>query len=134
MSENTAPAKKESPKAEAPSSSEASAPSSEAGSPSGGKSSGAGARPISYFSSVSNDAYRAGWDAVFKGARPVPRAPAKPRRKAAPAAITLELDLADLEPPLRAQIEEAFRRQAKARRLAFDKRAKRWRLICELGG
>lgn len=151
MSESTATPKKDSAKSETSSGSAKASPpadsggsgggpsggsggdSSSNGSSTGGSSSSGGGRPISYFSSVSNDAYRAGWDAVFEGAKPALRAAAKPRRKA-PAPATLELDIAELEPPLRAQIEDAFRRKAKARRLAFDKRAKRWRLTCELGG
>ena len=134
MSESTVAPKKEVAKAETTASSESSSPSSDGGGSAGGTSSGGGGRPISYFSSVSTNAYRTGWDAIFRNGEPAPRIAAKPRRKARPAPATLELDISELEPPLRAQLEDAFRREAKARRLAFDRREKRWRLVCELGG
>ena len=102
------------------------------GSTSSGSKGGAPSRAISYFSSVSTDDYRDGWDNVFNNKKKPRRAPPKTRRAAAPA--TLELEISDLDAALRAQLEDAFRRQAKARRINYDKRAKSWRLLCELDG
>ncbi len=93
---------------------------------------GASARPISYFSSVSTDDYRSGWDGVFGKNKTARRNSAKTRRGAAPA--TIELEMSDLDAGLRAELEAAFRRKARARRVNFDKSAKNWRLICEING
>jgi hypothetical protein len=102
------------------------------GSTSSGSKGGAPSRAISYFSSVSTDDYRDGWDNVFNNKKKPRRAPPRTRRAAAPA--TLELEISDLDAVLRAQLEDAFRRQAKTRRIDYDKRAKSWRLLCELDG
>ncbi len=104
--------------------------STSSGSTSSSSKGGASSRPISYFSSVSTDDYRAGWDSIFNNEKKPRRAAPKSRRAAAPA--TLELEISDLDAALRAQLEDAFRRQAKARRINYDKRAKSWRLLCQL--
>ncbi len=125
--------KSESPKADAASSSEASG---------GGTKSSAPSREISYFSSVSTDDYRAGWNDIFSSGESEPRQetarkPAK--RKAAsklPATITLELD--DLDPSTREQLEGLFRRQAKKKRLNYAKASREgqvsWQLSCHISG
>ncbi len=105
---------------------------------SSGAKSGGSSRSISYFSSVSTDDYRAGWDSIFNGAddsgnNKKPRQTrAKTRRAATPA--TIELELSELDADLRAQLEDAFRRKAKSKRINFDKHSKIWRLACDLGG
>jgi hypothetical protein len=90
----------------------------------GGKKSSAPSRPISYFSSVSNDDYRSGWDGIFgskkkkSGPKPVKAAAVK-RTAKLPARITLDAD--DLDPATREQLEAVFRRHAKKKRLNYDK-------------
>ncbi|MBT3534198.1 MAG: hypothetical protein HN478_09990 [Rhodospirillaceae bacterium] len=84
-------------------------------------------RPISYFSSVSTDDYRSGWDGVFgnngSGAKKAkPRKPAK--RAAKPASqlpMTINLDADELAPELRDELEAVFRKQVKKKRLNYDK-------------
>lgn len=90
----------------------------------GDKKSSAPSRPISYFSSVSSDDYRSGWDNIFTSGnnkakrKPAKSAPAK-RRSKLPASIILDAD--DLDPETREQLEAAFRRHAKKKRLNYDK-------------
>lgn len=90
----------------------------------GAKKSSAASRPISYFSSVSNDGYRSGWDSIFgsngkKSTRKAVKPAAVKPRKKLPARITLDAD--DLDPATRQQLEAVFRRQAKKKRLNYDK-------------
>ncbi len=88
----------------------------------------------SYFSSVSSARYRARWDAIFSsGGKTETR-----RRRAKPGnalPVTIALDPSDLDDEVRARIEDAFRRKAKARRIKFDRFMKQaqmtWRLECE---
>lgn len=102
------------------------------------KSSGASARPISYFSAVATDDYRDGWDGIFSSSKKpetttVPKARAKSRPKGP---IVLELNPDELDDELRAQLEAAFKAKAKKKRLAYDKRAAAgqisWQLTCKL--
>lgn len=90
---------------------------------SGGGKSSTSSRPISYFSSVSTDDYRSGWDGVFgNGAETSKAKPAKRAAKAAsklPMTITLEAE--DLDADIREQLETIFRKQAKKKRLNYDK-------------
>ncbi|MDP6708723.1 MAG: hypothetical protein QF893_20455 [Alphaproteobacteria bacterium] len=116
-----------------PSTSSESSTSSEGGGGSGASSSskgGGSSRPISYFSSVSTDDYRAGWDNVFSKKTPKRRAPAKTRRANGPA--TVELEMSELDADLRGRLEEAFRRKARAKRISYDRYEKNWRLVCEI--
>ena len=97
------------------------------------KSSGTSARPISYFSSVSTDDYRDGWDAVFsKKKTPAKRKP-KPAKVRKPAKI--ELAMTDLDDDLRQQLEAAFRAKAKKKRISYDKLSASatpsWTVACE---
>ena len=90
---------------------------------SGSGKSSASSRSISYFSSVSTDDYRSGWDGVFgNSGAPEKRKPAKRIAKATnrlPMTITLDWD--ELEAEVREQLEAVFRRHAKKKRLNFDK-------------
>jgi hypothetical protein len=96
---------------------------SDASTGSGGGKSSTSSRPISYFSSVSTDDYRSGWDGVFgNGAETSKAKPAKRAAKAAsklPMTITLEAE--DLDADIREQLETIFRKQAKKKRLNYDK-------------
>ncbi|MBL6954717.1 MAG: hypothetical protein ISR50_18940 [Alphaproteobacteria bacterium] len=111
--------------------------SSEGGS-SGGKKSSAPSRPISYFSSVSTDDYRAGWDDIFRsGGKTSTRKPVKSaakRNSKLPANITLDAD--DLDAATREQLEAVFRQHAKKQRLNYDKLAKNgqvsWQISCRI--
>lgn len=87
------------------------------------KKSSGGSRPISYFSSVSTDEYRAGWADIFGKPedKPAPKA-AKPKRKSI-LPVTFDLDLDSLDAAAREHIEALFRQQAKKKRLNYDKLA-----------
>jgi hypothetical protein len=122
---------------------ESQVPASEADATSGagGKKSSAPSRPISYFSSVSSDDYRSGWDNIFSSGRnkstrtrkPVKSAAAKRTRKL-PASISLGAD--DLDPATREQLEAVFRRHAKKKRLNYDKLSDNgqvnWEISCHI--
>ncbi|NQV61423.1 MAG: hypothetical protein HQ502_17280 [Alphaproteobacteria bacterium] len=105
---------------------------------SGGKKSSAPSRPISYFSSVSTDDYRAGWDDIFnaggeKSAGKPVKSVAK-RNSTLPANINLDAD--DLDAATREQLEAVFRQHAKKQRLNYDKLAKNgqvsWQISCRI--
>ncbi len=115
------------------------------GSSSSSSSSGGGkapARPISYFSSVSTDEYRDGWNAVFgKPDRRPARANGKAasataKRKSAPkpanGGVEVSLSARDLTKDEREVLMAAFRRKAKARRIDLDRRAKNGKLRLDL--
>jgi hypothetical protein len=128
-------AKAESKKSEAPESTSA----ADATSGVGGKKSSAPSRPISYFSSVSNDDYRSGWDNIFssggkKSARTPVKSEAVKRSDKLPANITLDAD--DLDPAIREQLEAVFRRLAKKKRLNYDKLSGNgqvsWQISCHI--
>ncbi len=148
MSENTPTTKKTSSdsksrgetKAESTSSSSSTETKSESSSTtSGGASSKSSApsRPISYFSSVSTEDYREGWDNIFQS-KPKRPARIKSAAKQANGPVTIELSADDLDDELRAALEAAFRRKAKAKRLGYDKLAAAgavdWRLVCKFKG
>ncbi len=105
---------------------------------SGAKKAAASSRPISYFSSVSTDDYRSGWDGVFGGGEKKPvRKRAKPaakRKKLLPATIVLDAD--DLDQDTREQIDSLLRRHAKKKRLNYDKLSEKgqvsWHLTCNI--
>ncbi|MCZ6447062.1 MAG: hypothetical protein O6831_02360 [Alphaproteobacteria bacterium] len=128
---NSTTSKPEAAKAEAPDST------SEAGS--GGKKSSVASRPPSYFSCVSNDDYRSGWDKIFgSGGKNSTRKPVKSaavkRSNKLPTNITLDAD--DLDPATREQLEAVFRRHAKKKRLNYDKLSSNgqvsWRISCRI--
>ncbi len=135
-------AKADTPKAEtAKTDSQASASEAAGTSGSGGKKTSAPSRPISYFSSVSSDDYRSGWDNIFSSGRkkstrtrkPVQSAAAK-RTSKLPASINLGAD--DLDPATREQLEAVFRRHAKKKRLNYDKLSDNgqvnWEISCHI--
>ncbi|HJM91597.1 MAG: hypothetical protein QGG19_02265 [Alphaproteobacteria bacterium] len=131
--------KSEAPKAEA-AKLDAPAAAADTGGDSNGstKKSSTPSRPISYFSSVSTDDYRTGWDGVFGRAGEKPaRKPAKPvakRKKVLPATIVLDSD--DLDQATREQIDGLLRRHAKKKRLNYDKLSEKgqvsWHLTCNI--
>lgn len=104
---------------------------------SGGSSSKSSApsRPISYFSSVSTEDYREGWDNIFQS-KPKRRAGAKRAPGGNNGLVRIELSADDLDEELRAGLEAAFRAKAKGKRLGYDKLAAAgavdWRLVCEI--
>ena len=128
---NSTTSKPEAAKAETPDST------SEAGS--GSKKSSVASRPPSYFSCVSNDDYRSGWDKIFgsggknSARKPVKSAAAK-RTNKLPTNITLDAD--DLDPATREQLEAVFRRHAKKKRLNYDKLSSNgqvsWKISCRI--
>jgi hypothetical protein len=132
-------AKSETSKAEA-STTEAAASSSDADSSSSGgsKKSSAPSRPISYFSSVSTDEYRSGWDDIFSSGEKTPTAkrvkPAAKRNNKLPATITLDAN--DLDRETREQLEALFRQHAKKKRLNYDKLSGNgqvdWQISCRI--
>jgi len=139
---NSAPPKSETPKPETP---KPETPNSDTSNSTnktdsaGGKKSSAPARPISYFSSVSNDDYRSGWDNIFNsGKKKSTRKPAKSaavkRTKKLPVNITLDAN--DLDPETREQLEAAFRRVAQKNRLNYDKLLGNgqvtWQIACHI--
>jgi hypothetical protein len=94
------------------------------------------AREISYFSSVSSNEYRSGWDGIFKagGKKAAPQranTAAKAARKSKYPA-TLSLDIEALQPKLRRQLDELFRQEAKKKRLNYDKLADAGRVKLQL--
>ncbi len=105
----------------------------------GPKKSSAPSRPPSYFSCVSNDDYRSGWDKIFgsggknSARKPVKSAAAK-RSNKLPARITLDAD--DLDPATHEQLEAVFRRHAKKKRLNYDKLSSNgqvsWNISCHI--
>lgn len=126
----TAASKADAPKAEASKSDDAastgttensSSDSSSSESGGGSKSSSGDSRPISYFSSVSTDDYRAGWDGVFGGGATKAKPAKRAARKVNKLPMTMTLDTDDLDPVLRDQLDAAFRQQAKKKRLNYDK-------------
>ncbi|MDP6876379.1 MAG: hypothetical protein QF521_22900 [Alphaproteobacteria bacterium] len=104
----------------------------------GGKKSSTASRPISYFSSVSTDDYRSGWDGIFGGGNGKPvRKRSKPvakRKKNLPATIVLDAD--DLDQETREQIDGLLRRHARKKRLNYDKLSEKgqvsWHLTCNI--
>jgi hypothetical protein len=90
---------------------------------------GAGlSRPTSYFSSVSSNEYRAGWNAIF-GSGDERRQAAKPRRNGGG---RIEFEPSELDAGLRRRLEAALSAKARALRIAFDEGETSWRLICEI--
>lgn len=97
------------------------------------KTSRGGSRPISYFSSVSTDEYRSGWEAIF-GAEKAAPAPKRTRKPKLPATIEITLD--ELDSDVRAALEEAARVRARKSRLDFDALSGsgrvRWKIACTM--
>jgi len=107
-------------------SSETSAPTS--------KKTGSSSRPISYFSSVSTDEYRSGWEEIFGGQKPKKEKNITPRKSKLP--TTLSIDFDDLDETTRQSLESVARKSAKKQKINFDKiQAENrtvWSLSCRL--
>ncbi len=133
-SDSTSSSKESSSSSSTESKSEASSTSTSSGASS---KTSAPSRPISYFSSVSTEDYREGWDNIFQS-KPKRPARIKSAAKQANGPVTIELSADDLDDELRAALEAAFRRKAKAKRLGYDKLAAAgavdWRLVCKFKG
>ena len=122
--------KSETPATEAPAS--AAAPESGGGS----KKAAAPSRPISYFSSVSTDEYRSGWEIAFGGG--AHKGKRKPAKRNGKLPVTIALNDADLDPATREQLEALFRKQVKKKRLNYDKLSANgqvsWEISCRISG
>ena len=72
------------------------------------KKTGSGSRPISYFSSVSTDEYRSGWEEIFGGRKPKKEKNITPRKSKLPTTLSIEFD--DLDETTRQSLEVAARK------------------------
>jgi hypothetical protein len=99
-----------------------------------GKKTGSSSRPISYFSSVSTDEYRSGWEEIFGGQKPKKEKNITPRKSKLP--TTLSIDFDDLDETTRQSLESVARKSAKKQKINFDKiQAENrtvWSLSCRL--
>lgn len=84
------------------------------------------AREISYFSSVSSNEYRAGWEGIFsKGKNKSIKKAAEP--------VTIELSNADLSKELRAELKKALRKKAKKDGVkSLKTTGLTWRIECDV--
>ena len=90
------------------------------------------ARETSYFSSVSSDDYRAGWEGIFSNGKN--KAAASPKRKKTTAEpVTIEFTDADLTKGLRTQLEKALRSKTEKEGVKVKKTARlSWRIEGEI--
>ena len=101
--------------------------------------SSAPARPTSYFSSVSTDEYRSGWDAVFNDTSSKKDKVGKSRERNATLDLPLSIMLSneDLSKELNELLKKAVRKRAKKDKLPIGKLLTRahikWSLECKLG-
>ena len=97
------------------------------------------ARPTSYFSSVSTDEYRSGWDAVFNDTSLQKNKDGKGRERNATLDLPLSIMLSneDLSKELNELLKKAVRKRAKKDKLPIGKLLTRaqikWNLECKLG-
>ena len=97
------------------------------------------ARPTSYFSSVSTDEYRSGWDAVFNDTAPKKNKVGKGRERNATLDLPLSIMLSneDLSKELNELLKKAVRKRAKKDKLPLGRLLTRaqieWKLECKLG-
>jgi hypothetical protein len=105
------------------------------------KSSGGGSRPISYFSSVSTDEYRSGWEAIFgkNGKSAGRKTNVVKKTKSSPAItlpVALQLDDEDLTPQLRSLLQDTLKKKARKEKLslgrALSKSGVRLSLDCKI--
>jgi len=98
------------------------------------KKTGSSNRPISYFSSVSTDEYRSGWEEIFGGQKPKKEKNITLRKSKLP--TTLSIDFDDLDDTTRQSLESAARKSAKKQKINYDKiQAENrtvWSLSCRL--
>ena len=101
--------------------------------------SSAPARPTSYFSSVSTDEYRSGWDAVFNDTSSKKYKVGKGRERDTKLDLPLSIMLSneDLSKELNELLKKAVRKRAKKDKLPIGKLLTRaqikWNLECKLG-
>ena len=101
--------------------------------------SSAPARPTSYFSSVSTDEYRSGWDAVFNDTSSKKNKVGKGRERDTKLSLPLSIMLSneDLSKELNELLKKAVRKRAKKDKLPIGKLMTRaqikWNLECKLG-
>ena len=101
--------------------------------------SSAPARPTSYFSSVSTDEYRSGWDAVFNDTSRKNIKGGKGRERNATLDLPLSIMLSneDLSKELNELLKKAVRKRAKKDKLPIGRLLTRaqikWNLECKLG-
>ncbi len=101
------------------------------------------ARSTSYFSSVSTDEYRSGWDAVFNGTSLKKNKDGKGRERNATLDLPLDLPLSimlsneDLSKELNELLKKAVRKRAKKDKLPIGRLLTRaqikWNLECKIG-
>jgi len=105
------------------------------------KSSGGGSRPISYFSSVSTDEYRSGWQEIFgKKNKPARRkANGGKRTKSSPSVslpVVVQLEDEDMTFELKSLLKDALKKKARKEKLslgrALSKSNVRLSLNCEI--
>lgn len=135
---------KDTPSSDTKKSTEASSSSTEGSAETGSKKSAGASRPVSYFSSVSTDEYRSGWQDIFGGAKKNGRkSPTKAKPAQASKArnqpilpMTVELQESDLDAELQELLGEALRRRAKRDKLALGRVLKTaklsWRVECDI--
>ena len=103
------------------------------------KKSSAPARPTSYFSSVSTDEYRSGWDAVFNDTSSKKNKVGKGKERNATLNLPLSIMLSneDLSKELNELLKKAVRKRAKKDKLPIGRLLTRaqikWNLECKLG-
>ena len=101
--------------------------------------SSAPARPTSYFSSVSTDEYRSGWDAVFNDTSSKKNKVGKGRERNSAIDLPLSIMLSneDLSKELNELLKKAVRKRAKKDKLPIGRLLTRaqikWNLECKLG-
>ena len=101
--------------------------------------SSAPARPTSYFSSVSTDEYRSGWDAVFNDTSSKKNKVGKGRQRNTTLDLPLSIMLSneDLSKELNELLKTAVRKRAKKDNLPIARLLTRaqikWNLECKLG-
>ena len=97
------------------------------------------ARPTSYFSSVSTDEYRSGWDAVFNDTSSKKNKVGKDREHNTTLDLPLSIMLSneDLSKELNELLKKAVRKRAKKDKLPIGRLLTRaqikWNLECKLG-
>ena len=97
------------------------------------------ARPTSYFSSVSTDEYRSGWDAVFNDTSTKKIKGGKRKKRNAEIDLPLSILLSndDLNQELNELLKKAVRERAKKDKLPIARLLKRlqikWYIECKLG-
>ncbi len=97
------------------------------------------ARSTSYFSSVSTDEYRSGWDAVFNGTSLKKNKDGKGRERNATLDLPLSIMLSneDLSKELNELLKKAVRKRAKKDKLPIGRLLTRaqikWNLECKIG-